>query len=476
MSRWSMAVIIFSISFALPSLCLADAPEWGVGIQFEGAQSMTFTAPLPGVQLHIQATSSQVPFYLAETGQRQHQQGDMGLYDVYVLTYSAPATAAGTVAMTNPIPFAAQIRLVNGTWSGEFWVRITDQAIVTRTRTLSGNLEADLFGEFMPIGTIEFEEIEEYQPPLQEIPFPPAVGDTWSNAPSVYCYGGYEMDLVIFGDPYQVAESFERMSAFSFSASVEGMEPINSCDSYRAHQQDAANGADNWFYYCPDFAWASRIIQTNVVFNPIDGHRDAQPITLEAYQLDVTSVGYPTPTPTLTPSPSPTPSPVLTWTPTFTATSTPTIVPTATPTSPPATPTPTPTATVEPTFTPTAEPHLGVILDMPSDYYTVGTACYLKALIGNPGDGFSAVFVALLDIGTGDYWFYPSWRHYPAEDIDYQQLRISPGIYEKVLVPEFSWPAVEGQASGLWFHSALLNSEITEIIGQIGSVSFSYGP
>ncbi len=49
-------------------------------------------------------------------------------------------------------------------------------------------------------------------------------------------------------------------------------------------------------------------------------------------------------------------------------------------------------------------------LEIPDDYVSPGEAFYCRAEICNPDTVWEgAPFVALLDVGIGEYWFYPSW-------------------------------------------------------------------
>jgi hypothetical protein len=184
--------------------------------------------------------------------------------------------------------------------------------------------------------------------------------------------------------------------------------------------------------------------------------------------------------PTVTPLPSSTPLPTSTPRPTATPTATtgpgtPTYTPyppTATPppTSPPATQTPTPRPT-QPCGT------FGVTLEIATEYVSPGDTFWCNAYICNDTTSeLTLPFVALLDIGTGDYWFYPKWKRYPP-DFDYKPLQLSPGINVEPVLKSFVWPDTgSSSADGIYFHSAMLNQEMNEIKGEMDSVSFGYGP
>lgn len=189
----------------------------------------------------------------------------------------------------------------------------------------------------------------------------------------------------------------------------------------------------------------------------------------------------PTLTPTMPPSPT-TPPPTGTPTPTLTPTS---IPPTETPTSTPIPPTNTPTpTTVPPTNTPTVVPtntptpcELGVDLVMPSDYYRPGDICWLKAYLCNPGPDLieNIRLFVLLDIGTGEYWFYPSWTHYPP-NIDSELIeQLDVGTTEKTIIEEFTWPSSAGSMENISFIGAMTDYNITQLIGKFDTFVFSFG-
>jgi len=160
-------------------------------------------------------------------------------------------------------------------------------------------------------------------------------------------------------------------------------------------------------------------------------------------------IGPPEPTPTASPS----------FTPSFTP------APTASPTEPP--PSPTPAATSPPT--------LGVELTMPATHYRPGDPCWLTALVGNPGEPLADTpLVVFLDIGIGEFWFWPNWAHYPP-DIDFREINVPTGISPVEIIPEFTWPSDVGEMDGLVFWGALVDPGFTTVLGEIGSWRFSYG-
>jgi hypothetical protein len=116
-------------------------------------------------------------------------------------------------------------------------------------------------------------------------------------------------------------------------------------------------------------------------------------------------------------------------------------------------------------------------MQMPADHFNAGVQCYLNAIVHNPGESIpNTPLVVMLDIGTGDYWFAPSWAHYPW-DVDWLTINAEHGSITHEIIPEFTWPDnVGGSASGIVFWGAMLNPEATQLVGTLGYWTFGYGP
>jgi predicted outer membrane repeat protein len=180
-----------------------------------------------------------------------------------------------------------------------------------------------------------------------------------------------------------------------------------------------------------------------------------------------------TPAPTVAATLTPTAEITFTATPTVTPSPTDSPLPTSTPTM---TPTPSPSPTVSPT--PTGCHYFGVQLEIPREYVCPGQTFYCKALICSEEMALTpAPFIAMLDLGTGEYWFYPSWAHYPP-DIDWQHVNLFPAVELPIdVLPEFTWPDTGSSSfEGISIISAILNPQMTEILGDMATVTFGYGP
>ena len=105
--------------------------------------------------------------------------------------------------------------------------------------------------------------------------------------------------------------------------------------------------------------------------------------------------------------------------------------------------------------------------------FAPGEEFYLDAIVSNPGQPLTHVpLVVLLDLGVGEYWFWPSWRHYPP-GMDFSSADIEPG-QTRFHILDFVWPRVPGAQGAASFFGALLDAGFSAIIGQIGSYSFEY--
>ena len=171
-------------------------------------------------------------------------------------------------------------------------------------------------------------------------------------------------------------------------------------------------------------------------------------------------------TPTWTPSPTPpSPTPVP---PSATATVTPTVTasPSATPVAPTITATPVPTVDVR--------PHLELMLN--AEEYHPGSWLELDLGFEYWGDEELAELYLVLDIGNGvDYWFWPSWSHFPEAAPDYVPFFLTQGehVWE---VLGFEWPAYPESLQGLGFWAAILAPNAGPLLSNVAQVSFSYTP
>ncbi|HPQ41749.1 MAG TPA: S8 family serine peptidase, partial [bacterium] len=143
------------------------------------------------------------------------------------------------------------------------------------------------------------------------------------------------------------------------------------------------------------------------------------------------------------------------------------------------TPTPRPTATPQPTATPTQSITLGVRLDMP-DMAHPGQMFHITGYLDNPGDTMQNIPVFFILDVYGDLWFWPGWIHFKFpdhNDIDYRVMDVLTGSNEVIVLPEFTWPDTgSSSATGLNFYGAMLDEQMSGILGDMAYVTWGYGP
>jgi len=112
---------------------------------------------------------------------------------------------------------------------------------------------------------------------------------------------------------------------------------------------------------------------------------------------------------------------------------------------------------------------------MPAEYYHPGDECWLAAEVDNPFDPLAAApLIVILDVGIGEYWFWPSWTHYPP-GADYEEVSLPTGQLEISIIDPFIWPAGAGNAENFHFWAVIFNETFANPITQIASVTFGYG-
>ncbi len=152
-------------------------------------------------------------------------------------------------------------------------------------------------------------------------------------------------------------------------------------------------------------------------------------------------------------SEAPTPTPQPSWTPT-----------------PIHTPTPIPTSSPSPT--PTIPP-LGIDIELNQSFFNPGDNFHLWVTISNPNEEVDVDVYIFLDLNIGEYWFWPSWAHYPP-DFDFRELTLPPQNISQIDILNFTWPSNAGHFNNAKFWAAMLYHNTTEIAGNYDSVTFSF--
>ena len=74
----------------------------------------------------------------------------------------------------------------------------------------------------------------------------------------------------------------------------------------------------------------------------------------------------------------------------------------------------------------------------------------------------------------GSFWYWPGWE---LERVDYELRDVPVGMTEISVIERFTWPDTGDEAmDNLWFYGAMLNPEMTEILGEYDAVRWGYGP
>lgn len=114
---------------------------------------------------------------------------------------------------------------------------------------------------------------------------------------------------------------------------------------------------------------------------------------------------------------------------------------------------------------------IGCSIDIPSVYLSAGDPFYCYVILCNP-DLITypdiPVFV-LLDV-YGSYFFAPSFSGF-----DYYERDLYPGKTTIEVLPEFTWPANAGAASGIAIYAGMTNHEMTMLFGALAYVTFGWG-
>ncbi|MGB3975038.1 MAG: hypothetical protein WBM02_08805 [bacterium] len=122
---------------------------------------------------------------------------------------------------------------------------------------------------------------------------------------------------------------------------------------------------------------------------------------------------------------------------------------------------------------------LGVRLEMPETAHPEDEF-YVTGYLDNPGDPLREVPTFFILEVYGKFWFWPSWVYfdYPEyAEIDFRLIDVPFGTTEIVVVPPFEWPDTGSDiVTGLGFYGAMLNPEMTDIMGEIAYKEWGYGP
>ncbi len=113
---------------------------------------------------------------------------------------------------------------------------------------------------------------------------------------------------------------------------------------------------------------------------------------------------------------------------------------------------------------------LAVQLEMPSHEFHPGDPCRLDAICTNEGTLRSNIVLIVVLDALGNLYFWPSWN----QSMDYDVISIPNGSTSISVLPEFEWPDETGEAAGLTFYAGLMDSNQTNLYGDIASWPFGW--
>ncbi len=109
-------------------------------------------------------------------------------------------------------------------------------------------------------------------------------------------------------------------------------------------------------------------------------------------------------------------------------------------------------------------------IHMPSHDFYPGDSCLAKAMLLNAQDHsmIDHPFFVILDL-FGEFLFAPGF-----DEFDFFDRTFPPGLTEISVLPAFTWPEGVGSADGIVWYAALINPEMTELVGEMGVFDFGW--
>lgn len=331
-------------------------------------------------------------------------------YDVYWQTYEGTITGEGT-ADVSLTDVEIPIELRNGTVTGETWVDTQSLGTVFTSRFITADLWAYYLFSWQKVGTAEIAISEEFEPERDLINFPLAVGNSWSQSITQFTYGRYIVDYDVGSGPQHMEDSFENETTFPLTFNIPGTEDYKSWLTYRS-----IGTAPDWSgqitsRYAPVAKNHAYVSMTNIDI-PEDGILIRE-ITTDLHDFDVTG-----------PAPTPTPDP--------------------------------------------DEP--GLSLHLNKDLFTADDAFNLSCTVVNNGNSIDVDQYILLDV-YGLFYFWPGW----SETVDFQSRNLEQTtVYPAENVLAFTWPEVDGSATGIQFWGALLESQNQQLFGSYDVIQWGW--
>lgn len=116
----------------------------------------------------------------------------------------------------------------------------------------------------------------------------------------------------------------------------------------------------------------------------------------------------------------------------------------------------------------------GVSLDLSTWHFDANDMFYLNTLVCNAEESLLIDHHVMVLLGIfGEYFCLPSWISLDSGLDSYQGV-IPPGRTEFNTVPFFRWPDVEGSVSGVLFYGAILDPEMSNVVGEMTIVEVGW--
>lgn len=423
-------MILFVGMMLIPMMAFAaaDLPTWHVNESMRTEQTVAASGTIASPEatgtfnatLNVQASQ----WVVSEIGTKSRV--NCGAYNAYVLSFDN-CTMAGTghANISVPIIFDADIRLDNGTVSGEIWIKADDLSPMYYSLSAHANVSAYLFNQWVDLGTADITNISiEFCDFMKDFEWPLDVGKNWSTNVNAFITGHVAVDLVVLGIPFQTAMDFDAQQSFGFAGGCTGMESMNGCNSYKSVLNNSAGSGQMTNHYCPAFMWYAKKSLTGFHFE------DA----VEGYSFDVSEITWNV----LEAYRSPTPTPAGT-----------------------STPTPTPTGTQT---TQMVDIKLSKTMFYPNDQFL------LTLDVNNSGSNMTADTFIILEV-LGMYYFWDGWT----QDFDFRSEMYPAGLTSKTIF-DFPWPSGAGTLTeGLAFYGALFQPGLIDVEHMYGLDSVSFG-
>jgi hypothetical protein len=279
-------------------------PTMNIGDTYDMEEEYSISSPELGpggyVVVYAEATYT-------VTGIENVTQDNTGAtYECYKIVGVGILEGTGEVHVSGPPAIDGPILLDQGQFEATFWISSLDFSVVKKERELSARASYDVFGTWFPIGTMTITENEEYDPPMADMSFPMAAGDSWTQNLTIFAYG--VLTIPVLEDSH-----FDITIPLDGDFTVGAEEPFNTaqgtCDVLPVLFSGTTSNVEIGNKYCCMANWALEQTITNLPLGET-GSIDSVILTVVDYNVaeGLWGGGVATPTPTMPPTPTPTPS------------------------------------------------------------------------------------------------------------------------------------------------------------------------